>query len=156
MLIIDGHNLIGSGALPNLSLSDPDDEVKLLALLKNYHALHLREPMQVIFDPGPEGGLTGSKNHGGISVRFAPRGSSADSVIVNLLRRHANPRQLTVVTSDHELRQAARSLGAQILSAPEFAARMNRRPLKRQTHNDDEKPKSADVEYWLREFKRKR
>jgi len=33
-LLIDGHNLIGQ--IPDISLSDPDDEAKLVLLLRRY------------------------------------------------------------------------------------------------------------------------
>jgi len=77
MLLVDGHNLIGK--LPNISLSDPDDEAKLVRVLENYHAVRPHDEILVVFDPASHGGGwrgTPSRNEG-VAVRFAPRGVSA-------------------------------------------------------------------------------
>ncbi len=49
-ILIDGHNLIGR--MPGLALSDPEDEAKLVALLKRYRARHKRD-IVVVFDGAP-------------------------------------------------------------------------------------------------------
>ncbi len=159
MILIDGHNLIGK--LPNISLSDPDDEQKLIGLLRNYHALHPREPIEVVFDPGPDGGLPGAQGAAGVSVRFARRGSTADAIIIRILRDAPEPRRVTVVTSDNEVRDIARRLGATVLSSQDFAVRLASHPVKpglaaSRGKENGEKPRSPDVEYWLQQFKRKR
>ncbi|MGD9375749.1 MAG: NYN domain-containing protein, partial [Anaerolineae bacterium] len=47
-ILIDGHNLVGK--LPVLSLQDPDDEQKLIELLRSYQARTGKEVI-VVFDP---------------------------------------------------------------------------------------------------------
>ncbi|MBI4771196.1 MAG: hypothetical protein HY784_12500 [Chloroflexi bacterium] len=51
--LIDGHNLIG--ALPDISLQDPDDEQKLVDLLHRW-CVRTGKSVRVVFDPGPPGG----------------------------------------------------------------------------------------------------
>ncbi len=51
-LLIDGHNLIGHS--PDLSLSDPNDEAKLIARLRRYVARTDRQ-VTVVFDTNPTG-----------------------------------------------------------------------------------------------------
>jgi predicted RNA-binding protein with PIN domain len=121
----------------------------------------MREPIQVVFDPGPQSGVARSLGGGGISVRFAPRGATADSVIIRQLRQDAAPQHHTVVSSDNEVRNVARALGATLLSSQEFAARLAARPARRGTgvtrkRDNGEKPGNLDVDFWMQQFKRKR
>jgi predicted RNA-binding protein with PIN domain len=80
-LLIDGHNLIGQ--LPDLSLSDPRDEVKLVARLQAYAARSGRR-ITVVFDPGPQAvppALQRRSRHGYVEVIYADPGQKADDVI---------------------------------------------------------------------------
>lgn len=123
-LLIDGHNLIGSGALPGISLADEDDELLLVRLLRRYRS-RVRSDLTVVFDGGIPGGPSPGLSGGGVSVVFAPsRKQSADDLIIGRLRRAAQPDSLTVVTSDFALAATARRAGAHVVSAAEFAARL--------------------------------
>jgi len=118
MLVIDGHNLIGQ--IPEISLSDPHDEEKLIERLQEYHR-EKGTPIIVVFDPGqatpPSKRLRGK----GIKVLFAPPGSKADTLIINLVRKSPYPRGLTIVSSDREVRRAAKARRAKIMTAERFA-----------------------------------
>ncbi len=160
MLIIDGHNLIGK--LPNVSLSDPDDELKLLRALENYHATHPHEDMLVVFDPARDerGGWSNMRSGvAGIAVRFARRGSTADDLIARILREDKRPRSITVVSSDNAVRKAARERGARTLSSEEFVTRLRARYNPRRSRpappdvDAAEKPSNSDAEYWSQYFK---
>ena len=121
-LLIDGHNLIG--VLPSIELGDPDDEGQLLARLRAYHGFS-GKAMIVFFDSGD---LPGSADHlslPGVQVRFARRPQTADDLIVAFLRKSPQPGQHAVVTNDRELGGRARQLGASVMSAHDFAAKMS-------------------------------
>lgn len=119
-LLIDGHNLIGR--LPGLKLSDPDDEAKLVSLLKRYRARHKR-PIVVVFDGAPVGGRSRDLTGAGVEVVFARVGRTADGVIKERIRASRNPQQLTVVTSDADVARVARACRAgQVQAAEDFAA----------------------------------
>ena len=61
----------------------------------------------------------------GVQVRYAaPR--SADAAIVDHLRAAAKPREVTVVTNDHELANRCRHAGARTMRWGEFAERSQR------------------------------
>ncbi|GAB4447535.1 MAG: NYN domain-containing protein [Anaerolineae bacterium] len=146
-LLIDGHNLIGQMA--DISLDDPDDEIRLVERLRRYHA-RTRKRITVIFDQGLPGGKSRPHSTHGVEVIFAPGNTSADALILRRVRRHRNPRELTVVSSDHDLAQAARESGAHAITAAAFAAQLAAVP-----------PASAEptlspeeVEAWLRLFRR--
>ncbi len=135
--IIDGHNLIG--ILPDISLSQPDDEARLMARLLSYRARGAGD-MIVFFDGNP---LSTAAEPGkrppsmpswpGMAVHYAPAGKSADDAIVDFLRAAHQPGQYAVVTNDQGLIARVRSLGASVLPASEFSSQMDRRRPKRRT-----------------------
>ena len=84
--LIDGHNLIAR--VPGLSLADPDDEVKLLQLLKRWAAADTRRKVTVIFDKGLPGGEAKHLSGGGVRAIFAPDNRSADALIIGLSLIH--------------------------------------------------------------------
>ena len=59
---------------------------------------------------------------GRVHVRFAGAGTTADELIIRLVRRSSAPRQLTVVTTDREIAQHARRRRATVLSSEFFLA----------------------------------
>jgi predicted RNA-binding protein with PIN domain len=122
-LIVDGHNLIGTGLVPGVQLGDADDEWLLVQRLRALAAAG-RQAMTVVFDSGlgppPQWQLSG----GGVTVRFAPPGVEADALIMKLLRASGQPGKVTVVTNDQGLAGQVRSAGGQVRSATQFAARL--------------------------------
>ena len=148
--IIDGHNLIGK--LPGLSLADPDDEQKLVVMLRGY-LTRAKKRGTVVFDRGQltdQRSLTTST----LSVRFARPPRTADDVIVELVRADRNPRGLTVITSDARVQAAVRERGATVREAASFARELLAAPV---TSDQKEKGLSnAEVEFWEQQFKRRK
>ena len=152
-LLIDGHNLIGQ--LPDLSLSDPRDEVKLVARLQAY-AARSEKRITVVFDPGPGSAppptLQRRSRHGYVEVIYADPGQKADDVIRSIVGATRDRQGLLVITSDGALANFTRQCGVRVLSAGQFAKALiddgPRRP-------SDEKPTSSqdDVAAWLAVFK---
>jgi len=154
MLVIDGHNLIGQ--MVEISLSDPHDEEKLIARLEEYHR-ERGTPIIVVFDPGqappPAKRLRGK----GIKVLFAPPGSKADTLIINLLKKSPYPKGLTIVSSDREVRRAARARRAKMMTAQRFArmlSRPKRLPFTEPTIKEKELS-SSEVKEWMAIFEKK-
>ncbi len=154
-ILIDGHNLIGQ--MPDLSLADPDDEIKLVQRLKVYHSA-VNTPITVIFDPGESYTPPYNLSGGGVEVVFAGQHSSADRLIISRIQHAGDPEHLLVVSSDLEILNAARQLGAQVMSAADFAHQMagthgprRRRPKKPKL---EERLPAREVNEWLALFKR--
>ena len=122
-ILIDGHNLIGK--IADLRLDDPDDEAELLIRLQSYRA-HTGKSLTVYFDPGASYQSPARRSKGGIRVRQAGSGRLADDLITRDIRRHRNPRELAVVTSDHAIQDVARQYGAQVIDSDAFAAELSR------------------------------
>lgn len=152
-LLIDGHNLIGQ--MKDISLADPRDEARLLARLQGYAAA-TRESITVVFDPGDLPGVGRPTAGPSITVIYAPHGEDADSVIIRRIERDRTPRQLTVVSSDRRIVSAAKTCGAQVVSARDFAQQLAERlapSSKGQAADDKPASSSADVDYWMGIFK---
>ncbi len=123
-ILVDGHNLIGRLVKP--SLEDADDEAELVRLLGSYRA-RTGKSITVVFDPGGAFALPQTRRYRGIDIVFAPHGSSADAVIVHLVRKHRDPRHWLVITSDRGLATTVQGLGARVQSADAFAQRLGPR-----------------------------
>lgn len=127
--IIDGHNLIG--VLPDIQLSQPDDELRLLERLRAFRARHGGRTLIVFFDSNPLAsevaatpGREDAFSSPGIEVHFARPGQSADDAIVAFLAHSRQPGQYAVVTNDQHLAGRVRAMGASVLPATDFARRM--------------------------------
>jgi predicted RNA-binding protein with PIN domain len=157
--IIDGHNLIGK--MPDISLKDPNDEVKLTLRIKSWVAESKKRQVTLFFDGGIQGSHLNRLSSRNMKVIFAPAGKTADSLIITHMRKLKNPRQYTLVTSDREIIGAAKTLRIRSYLSEEFIERMgfvfSERPEKEQVDAtpkkpekpDDPKISDADVQEWL-------
>jgi hypothetical protein len=135
--LIDGDNLLGTW--PGRKRSDAERRALALDLHRLGH--RWRRRMLVVFDGSPP-----VESAVGAGVRFAGPGSSADDLILALLREQTDRRGWIVVTSDRSLGDQCRYLGARIERCDRFRKRMTPGP-------DGEKPeREEDLEYWLEAF----
>ena len=148
--LIDGHNLIGQ--TPGLSLADPDDERKLVVLLRAF-LVRTRKKGTVFFDNGQPGG-SGHWSNGVLEVVFVRPSRSADDLIRQRLGSEKNARGLIVVSSDQAVAQAAQAAHARVQSSAEFARQMLRQPPTVQEKQDG--LTRDEVVEWERLFKKGR
>lgn len=120
ILIIDGHNLIGTGLVSGVQLGDADDEWQLVQRLRAY-ASAKKTKLTVVFDSGPGATPAHNLSSGNVQVRFAPPGVEADAVILQLLREGRSPGATKVVTNDRALAGMVKAAGGQVRSATAFA-----------------------------------
>lgn len=147
-LLIDGHNVIA--ALPDINLEDPHDEAKLVLKLRAWTGQARRKAI-VIFDGGIPGGYSNTLSTSSVRVIFAARHhSNADRIIKERLARLPDAGNWTVISSDYEVLDNARQVGAQVMTAQDFADILNFEP-----DAWKEKPdtiSAAEVEVWLQIF----
>lgn len=119
-LLVDGYNLLGAfGALFGRLDSARDELLRDLAAYRH----RKNHPITVVFDGWREGLSTEQREfRSGIEVIYSKRGEKADQVIQRLVRRYGA--DCAVVTSDREIVNTARSHGAFVLGAQEFAGRL--------------------------------
>jgi predicted RNA-binding protein with PIN domain len=147
--MIDGHNLIPK---LGLRLDSPDDEMELVAILQEFARLHRRE-VEVYFDGAPAG-QAGARSLGTVRAHFVPLGQTADAVMRARLRKMGKTaKNWTVVSSDHEIQNTARTVHAEFISSEAFVKLLQQarsvapKPAR-------EKPLSErEVEEWLALFR---
>ncbi|GAB4419473.1 MAG: NYN domain-containing protein [Anaerolineae bacterium] len=149
--LIDGHNLIDQ--LPDINLSDPDDEIRLVRRLKSFCARQ-RCRCTVVFDRGLPGGKARGLSNSQVEVVFAHSGTSADRVIIARLRQVRDRQGITVVSGDQSILAEAQRLKIRAISSVEFARRMAQQAV---SPNTDDKPSDRpltgdEVSEWERLF----
>lgn len=123
-LLIDGHNIIGSGVLEDINLQDENDEERFVSRMRVWRS-NYRGKMTVIFDRGIVGGASRELSGGGVEVIFARDPQEADDWIRR--RIHRRPQGLIVVTNDRALRKEAQLYDIETWQAEEFVQRMENR-----------------------------
>jgi uncharacterized protein len=113
--------------------------------------------LTVVFDAAvrPPGAPARNEYHG-IEVLFAVRQASADELIETLIRQAPDPKQLTVVSSDHRIQRATSRRNCIVKSSSEFLDDFQNLHSSDQPLLDDPAAKptdSSDSEHWLREFR---
>jgi hypothetical protein len=151
--LIDGHNLIAR--MPDIDLSDPDDEAQLMMRLRQWVAGNRRRRVTLYFDGGLPGGRAPHFSGGKVEVIFASYGEPADDLLIRKIRRVQNPPEYTLVTSDAEIVGAATRRHMPVIDADTFAAQLEHDVAARQTPpptpDVDEAPllSEEDVQMWL-------
>jgi len=148
-LLIDGHNLIGQ--MPDVSLSDPDDEEQLVGRLREY-AARTRHQVTVYFDGGLPGGPSPELSSRAVRVVFASAGRPADPLIIQRIRQVRDPGGWLVVSSDREIVAAAGRRRLRVRRAEEFAAELASSPSPAGPDPRQVPPSDEEVDAWLREF----
>lgn len=156
--LIDGHNLIPK---TGLRLVSPNDEMELVMMLQEFLRLS-RHEAEVYFDGAPPGEAQ-TKRFGRVTAHFAPLGTTADSAIKLRLRQLARAaRNWIMVSSDHEVQNAARAAHAGTMSSEAFAKQL--RSLEQQEPGRRSGRKTVpekqlspqEVDEWLRLFDKHR
>jgi hypothetical protein len=161
-ILIDGYNLLFVAGIPARGFGTGPLARSRLGLLRFLvESLDPPELAQttVVFDArGAPPGLPRTLTYHGITVRFASRTESADELIEELIEADTAPRQLTVVSSDHQVQRAARRRRAQAVDSDTWHDEVLRRRNQRQTARPQQPAKPAapllpdEVTRWLEQF----
>ncbi len=150
--LIDGHNLIPKAGL---RLDSPDDELELIRLLQEFARLS-RSEVETYFDGAPVG-QAGTRKYGIVKAHFVRAGGTADAAIRARLRELGKAaKNWVVVSSDHEVQNAARSSGAACLTSESFVKQMRgaQRAAPKEKSAEEKLP-PEEVEKWLKLFRDK-
>jgi predicted RNA-binding protein with PIN domain len=153
-LLIDGHNLIGK--LPDIKLSDPDDEDKLIARLKRYVAKTGKKAVVVFDPPRHSEWFTWRDDHyeqPNLTVIFAQSGRKADDVIRERIPLEKDRQGLIVVTSDAAVAGFARQCGVKNVRSSEEFARELQEALSAPAPAEKPGMSRAELDEWLTIFK---
>jgi uncharacterized protein len=153
--LIDGHNLIAK--LPDIDLSDPDDEVQLVLKLRQWTAVSPKRHITLYFDGGIPGGHSVNLSNSQVKVIFVSQGKTADSLLILHINRVKNPPEYILVSSDQEIIAAANKRKMKHLRSEKFVLHLSQdraeRSLPAPTFSDDDPVVSdAEVDQWLELF----
>ena len=147
--LIDGHNLIPH--IRGLSLSQLDDELALIDLVNNYFKKE-RKKATIFFDRAAVGGGQ-ELRRGFVTAHFTRPPLNADQAIRNAVRGLGrSAANYTVITSDNEVADSARRMGAKVISSSEFARKLFSTGKGKKSGGPEI---VEDVDYWLKVFKGK-
>jgi predicted RNA-binding protein with PIN domain len=114
-------NLIGSR--PDGWWKDRTEAMRLMAWELRAYAEDTGEELTVVFDGRP---LDEVMRGLGIEVQFAPGGTNAaDRRIERIVGEHADPKSVTVITSDKALARAVGDLGATVVGSGQFRVKLD-------------------------------
>jgi uncharacterized protein len=100
----------------------------------------------VVFDGArPRGSFSQEGREKHVSVLFSGGGKDADSILVGLIQKNTAPRRLTVVSSDNQLRTAARRRKATSLTANEYLLAMTKRQEKKPVRSREPREKQQGL-----------
>ncbi len=149
--LIDGNNLI-------FALADTGRQVGRAGLCKLLIPLLDRGSVTTVFDgPPPPGAMAKQIELTGVTVHYSS-GRTADEVIIEQIQANSAPRRLTVVSTDREIRQAARRRRCISVKSEDFAILLNKlaeAPPRRTQSEPREKIDGLNgkhVEEWMKEF----
>lgn len=159
--LIDGHNLIGQ--LPDISLSDPNDEAKLVLKLIGF-AARMKTKCVVVFDQGITAGKSRMSN-GVVEVVFAPQKATADKIMMARINATRDAQYWIVVSNDNEVLQCAQKRKMKTIRSAAFARELLplRIPDKDRNNEDDDPGAAADIkltpaeiEMWMKLFRERK
>ena len=147
--LVDGSNLAGAARDRRLGL--PRDEQELVRLLASF-AEARGTRLSVVFD-GPaqgRGGAGRARQAGRVKVHYSGSGRTADDQIVDMVRADNAPRDVTVVTSDRDLRSRVLAAGGRVMGCTVFAEALHRVAAGGVA---EDKPLPGDIQDWEDYFK---
>ena len=156
--LVDGNNLLHAAC--DAQPDRPPGRSLLCQLLARWVELRPdRRRLTVVFDgrqPDPARAAQIARQH--LRVVYSGAGIAADEVIIERIRGDGTPGTLCVVSTDRQIRRAARARGARSLRSDEFWTHVVRdlsRPPRTASRMPDEKLRGltpAQREQWLREL----
>jgi len=110
--IIDGYNLIFQCGLQTTSTASDmlhQSRSRLLNAIASFAGVEVAKRTTIVFDAGHRPALAKTNRYRSknVLVLYADKFDDADSMIEHLISKHATPKKLTVVSSDHRLHKAA-------------------------------------------------
>ncbi len=144
LLLVDGYNLLHvSGIFGPVGAPSTLEQSRraLLEFLAAQLPGPLRRQTTVVFDAAAAPpGLPSQLVHAEMMVRFAPRKQTADDLIADLIAGEADPRHLSVVSSDHAVQRSARQRGAKFVDSDVWIRELRKSAAASSTAPVGEKP----------------
>ncbi len=160
LYLIDGYNLLHALGLMRKRMGPDGLEKARQNLLGVLHGSFGAESasVTVVFDAAhPPPNVPAEIEYHGLRVRFAVGQPTADDLIETLIHQASAPRQLTVISDDRRIKDAARRKHCLVQGCGEFLEELQRRrkPPPARPEEQPAKPSGvsrAETQHWLAEF----
>ncbi len=178
LTLIDGYNLLFTAGFEGRSRQRgwlEQARQRLLKYLETHLPTDQHARTMVVFDvsvdvlkarqrelndprPAKASKSSGTAADGGIQVAFAFNYDEADDMLEEMIRKHATPKSLTVVSSDHRIRKCALARKAISIDSDTFLNRLEQpakppiSPPQAEALRDTQILSESEVWEWLREF----
>ncbi len=156
--LIDGYNLLHHVGLLQGKVGPQKLERARMALLGRVSGFYKDQAahVTVVFDANhAPADVAPEQVYLGVHVYFAVH-EEADDVIERLIRRSSAPQNLTVVSNDRRLRDAARRRHCPLLECVDFWEMLEKRPLPEASalprESKPEQLSERELQHWMREF----
>jgi len=149
--LVDGNNVMGQRV--GWHRDKPGARRRLLRELARF-AHTSGVSVEVVFDGAPDEFFPDGSSFMGVRVRYAARGSDADSRIKQLVEGSRERKTLKVVTSDRALADYVRRCGAAVVRAGEFRRRLDEAAQGARTpeHEGHGGVKESELGEWMHYF----
>ncbi|MCL5123213.1 MAG: NYN domain-containing protein [Deltaproteobacteria bacterium] len=151
--IIDGNNLIGRKITADPKWRSVKENL-VLKIVKYVAAT--RKKVKIVFDGIEEANYPDGTVFKGVQIFYAKPGKTADERIKNMIRNISYARDVTVVSSDRELKSFVSSKGAKVISREVFRSELAKLNLREEKEIKESNPKIENVSEWLEFFGMKR
>ena len=152
-VIIDGHNLLWS--IQSSEDLGPISDIQLSRVISRY-LKQTGEKGEIVFDGTGPRDKSGFDNISNLEVFFSGQGRDADTVIEDKIRANTAPRNLTVVSSDRRLRDAARPRKATVVKSEVFWSnlkkQLNRKKIVKEPPAKRQGLSESETKQWLKFF----
>lgn len=156
-IIVDGYNYILRQYCIDFSQEHAlwDAREELIHRMVSYLG-QKRTKITIVFDGQDVQGIAQKSRPAGISIVFSKAPRKADPVILDIIAKSKNKKNITLVTSDRPLARLAVGLGCDAVSVEAFSEKIAHKQ-KEQVQEYSQKFKGElspkEVEEWLRLFK---
>lgn len=149
ILIIDGNNVIGKR---KTSVSDWRIVRKNFIQEMAKYVAKTGRKVKIVFDGIEDSNYPDGIIFKGVQIFYAKPGKDADERIKSMIRNVSYSRDITVVSSDRDLRSYVMGQGAKVLTREYFRSEFKKLSKTEETENKESNPIVDDIKEWLNFF----
>ncbi len=149
ILIIDGNNLIGR-KITTVSNWHMIKKNLVLKMVK-YVAMTGRK-VKIVFDGIEDNDYPDGMIFKGVQIFYAKAGRDADERIKNMVKNVSYARNITVVSSDRDLRSYVLGQGAKVITREAFRSELGKLKFSEEKERKESNPRIDNMSEWLEFF----
>lgn len=154
--IIDGYNLGFSDDQITSWIQRGDSDRAIQMIIQKIKSLIPQNSKAILVLDGKRGYFDSQYGASQIRVIFSKKPETADDIIRRIIRHESNPQLWSVISSDHEIQNTARDMGARVINSAEFlksGGKKTKTDVYEKEPDMKFNPDREDLDYWLRQFK---